>query len=143
MKHFFIILALVTQLLPLVAQNTEFAPIGARWIRFGYNWTTFPTEVSTVIGDTVIMGNTCRIIQIDSHTYYGTDAIIHQYNARREYVYTQGGKVYYYRNGEFYTLYNFEAQVGDTWTVKPDPLIDAETGTVQVDSIGTEVIDGL
>ncbi len=142
MKHFFLILALAAQLLPLAAQNTEFAPIGARWMRIGYDWGSSITEVSTAVGDTIIMGNVCRIIQIDRHLSNNIGSTTHQYNAQKEYVYTQGSQVYYYRNGAFYTLYNFDAQVGDTWTVEPDVQINAETGTVQVDSIGTEMIDG-
>lgn len=130
--------------LALAAQTTEFAPLGARWLRKGLDWSFEYNELSTVIGDTLIMGNNCRIIEVDN---YWKDHVTGQSgyapNTRHEYVYTQGDKVYYYRNGSFYTLYNFGAQVGDTWTIRPMQTSNGETGTVKVDSIGTEVIDGM
>lgn len=138
--------------LPLSAQNTEFAPIGARWIAYGAGaWQSdIITEVSTVVGDTLLAGHICSVIQLDWHDLCydelsGETTLCHHYNERREYVYAQGSQVYYYRDGASYILYNFGAQVGDTWEIKSRIVIDGHpsTGTIRVDSIGTEVVDGV
>lgn len=135
--------------LPLSAQNTEFAPIGARWVGYGADWQVSITEISTVVGDTLLAGHLCRVIQVDQHTLSyelsGETTLYHHYNERREYVYAQGNQVYYYRDGAFYILYNFGAQVGDTWEIRPRIVYDENlsTGTIRVDSIGTEIVDGV
>ncbi len=68
MKTIYLTLLLCLGLLPLAAQNTEFAPIGAKWVRtFGSNMFATGVIVNTVVGDTIIMGNTCSIVQEDWH----------------------------------------------------------------------------
>ncbi|MCH8904004.1 MAG: T9SS type A sorting domain-containing protein, partial [Bacteroidetes bacterium] len=61
-----------------------------------------------------------------------------------EYVYTDSNRVYNYEFGNFYMLYDFNAQVGDWWEVAAREYYYAcdSTGKVQVDSVSTTVING-
>ena len=49
-----------------------------------------------------------------------------------------------YKHNQFYTLYDFSAQIGNTWTVPEIKHYNGcdTVGTIQVDSIGTMIING-
>jgi len=127
------------------AQTAEFAPLGARWIREAYVSVTNQIQMSSVvIGDTILQGITCRVIQVGSTVINLESNESSYYNIHREYVYTQGDKVYSYRNNSFYVLYDFGAQVGTTWEIVANAGGSTfETGSVMVDSIGIETINGM
>lgn len=120
------------------AQN--FAPVGAKW---------YYTQVSVTgpeigytyiesLRDTVIDGVECREIGGSPSTCAWA----------AQYVYDGNDSVFYWHpeREEFCLLYDFGAQVGDTWTVYH---ISSDFGSgqidssiIQVDSIETELIDG-
>ncbi|MGV6828498.1 MAG: T9SS type A sorting domain-containing protein, partial [Flavobacteriales bacterium] len=63
------------------------------------------------------------------------------------YVYEEnnGDQVYYYANNQFYKLYDFAAQINDTWEVYNanfEITCIPNTGMVKVIATGTENIDG-
>lgn len=65
-----------------------------------------------VTGDTLLQGHSCKVIH---KTRYYSNGLVN--NAADDYMYGDNGKVYHYMNNTFYTLYNFNAMPGDTWTV--------------------------
>ncbi len=64
------------------------------------------------------------------------------------YVYTEnnGSKVNLFRDGTFYTMYDFSAEIGDTWTTTSANFsvncVNGNVGQVQVSGKGTENING-
>lgn len=107
------------------SQTNEFAPIGAKWY-------TEACEVSQLrkiqsIGDTTIVGQACRklrsityMLTTDLNGNYGMDSLLERY----WYFYSDSNKVYLFdeHNQEFYTLYNFNVQIGDTVIVRNKPF---------------------
>ena len=92
-----------------VAQPGSFAPQGAEWY---FNLSSFMGSPSSfyrmaVEGDTLIQGHTCSVI---TRHYLGG-------NGDKQFVYEDNGKVYWYNQTlqAFTTLYDFDAEVGDTW----------------------------
>jgi len=93
------------------------------------------------IGDTIIQEKLCKSLgQIaygwSSPGYYDT------LDLGTIYTYEEEGIIYYLVEDQFYTLYNFNAKVGDTWVVRHPghPFISDATGEVVVDSIGFKII---
>jgi hypothetical protein len=125
--------------------GTDFAPIGAKWYyRKSEGWHP-PNEGYVLlesIKDTTIQDLNCRVI---SKTYYHSNG----QNVSRlgfEYVHEKDGKVLYWRKGSFYTLYDFNAQPGDEWTVcgsyiNENLCVNDTLATIKVDSISLTKIN--
>lgn len=130
-----------------ICQTNNFAPIGAKW---WYNYETdFASGYSTieVIGDTIIDGHTCRILQKYSHTIndIDPDGIINNNYLGKEFIYEDLGVVYNYRFNTFYPMYKFESAVGDSWLVAGETsggICDTITEVI-IESIGDTILGGL
>ena len=92
----------------------KFAPQGAEWY---FNVSSFMGSPITyyrmaVEGDTLIQGHRCSII---SRQFLGG-------NGDEQYVYEDNRKVYWYNQtlGRFTILYDFDAEVGESWTCEID-----------------------
>jgi len=88
--------------LPANSQQ-EFAPIGAEW--YYTNAISAESDLSSYVkyqsvGDTLIEGKNCRIVEGNDETYF---------------LYEENSKVYYFKNS-FNLIYDFTASVGDTIT---------------------------
>ncbi|MBQ1761227.1 MAG: hypothetical protein IIZ94_16270, partial [Prevotella sp.] len=101
-----------------------FAPQGAEWY---FNLSSFMGSPFSyyhmeVLGDTIIQGHDCSII-----TRQFLDG------AEPQYVYEENNKVYWYNQtlGRFTTLYDFDAEVGESWICE----IDECSFEIRVDSI--------
>jgi hypothetical protein len=107
--------ALIFVVLSAKAQETQpFAPIGAKWT---YGIVTNPfggrfeqPRYLDVVKDTSINGKTCSVIECSG---YCNDAI------PQFYVYQESQKVYFWneQQSDFYLLYDFSANVGDSWKI--------------------------
>jgi len=146
MKKTFILLFLGLFNVILFGQEV-WAPQGAEW-HYGFvrgnPWLNIGYIKIKAIGDTVIQGKTCKILDQTQIRYtffpiagYDTSSI------GQVITYSDSSKVYTYRNNRFYTLYDFGATVGTIWTVCwnvgafPD-----DTGQVQVNGIDYSIING-
>ncbi len=96
------------------AQQGGFAPQGAEWY---FNVGSFMGSPVTyyhmeVLGDTIIQGHLCSVI---SRQYLGG-------NGDEQFVYEDNRKVYWYNQTlcRFTTLYDFDAEVGESWTCEID-----------------------
>lgn len=139
MKNAYLLIALLIFSFQFAsAQN--FAPVGAKWYYTQYS-ATGPEIGYTYLEslkDTVFNGVECREI--------GGSPSMCAWSAH--YMYDSNDSVFFWHpeRDEFCLLYNFGAQVGDTWTVYH---ISSDFGSgqidssiVHVDSIETEIIDG-
>ena len=94
--------------------QTGFAPQGAEWYfnRSSFMGSPIAYYHMEVLGDTVIQGHNCSII---TSQYLGG-------NGSEQFVYEEGRKVYWYNQTlqAFTTLYDFDAEVGDSWICEID-----------------------
>lgn len=123
--------------------SQDFAPVGSIWHFTNYE-TSAPYPLGYLkiecIGDTVLLGKTCRHLKKTKVQSNGVSV-----SEKDEFIYNSGDTVYVYvPDDNFYILYNFNAQPGDTWTTSAFDMyndIYAES-THLVDSIATTLING-
>lgn len=138
-------LVLVFLLQGLITNAQEWAPSGATWY---YDWVGMAVDGYAQIrymNDSVVGGKLCKTLQVEQHTFNWitqtfTHAVIGQ-----EYTYLENNIVYYYRYGQFYTLYDFNSTAGSSWTVagwdQNNPC--DSLGSIVVDSTGITIINSL
>ncbi len=100
------------------------------------------------IGDTSIQGQQCKILhktRYNASTHMLTDE-------GNDYMYSLNDKVFHFMNDTFYTLYNFNAMPGDTWTVAvpfpspfaslnpPDTLVKIVVDSVSTITIQSQIL---
>jgi hypothetical protein len=137
MKHVFLLIFISAS---LFTNAQIWAPEGATW---HYNFSSFWVEGHIKIekiGDTLINDINCDILQRESHTY---NFISEEYSSGitgLEFTYEADSVVYFYRDGEFHTLYDFGAEAGDSWTVPAD--VNCAEDQIVVDSVEWVEING-
>lgn len=123
MKKYLLFIFLLCLIKTSFTQN-EWAPVGAKWY---YNDATyFPFNnpyILTCLKDTIINGNTCKKMQINNN--------MTNYN----YLYENNNRIFQYNSNinQFTVLYDFNKNVGETWNIITNSIID--TFSVIVDSI--------
>lgn len=126
MKRRLLILTLCLSLFgTIMAQQSTFAPQGAEWY---FNVSSFMGSPITyyrmaVEGDTLIQGHRCSVI---TRPFFGG-------HGEEQYVYEENRKVYWYNQTlqAFTTLYDFDANEGDTWICE----VDSCAFEIQVQSV--------
>ena len=97
-----------------VAQQNSFAPQGAEWYFnvWGFMGAPDPFYHMEVLGDTLIQGHQCSVI---TGQFLGG-------NGDQQYVYEDNRVVYWYNQTiqAFTTLYDFDADEGDSWICEVD-----------------------
>ncbi len=125
--------------------QTNWCPAGATWY-YDYNafFTTGYYKIQYT-GDTVINSITCKKLSKTIYSYSAGNTKLDTTYLKNEYTYADANKVYVFRLNNFYTLYDFSANVGDTiiiaGTNKYTSSCDS-VGAVKVDSVGTMTING-
>jgi len=138
MKLLVVLAVLICFSVNCFTQTNEFAPIGAKW---WYDYSYFSLDgykTLESVGDTIIDGKTCRIIAstIFAKDLANPDPVLDTIYLNNTYIYSDSGVVYNYTLGSFYTLYDFNSTVGDSWEVggvSLDGICDS-TGQIQVES---------
>jgi hypothetical protein len=137
------LLLIFTFVLPLLAVGQNWSPAGATWY-YGFSvWTTEGYYKIEYVGDSTINAILCKkllkTVYWQDLAFMTSDTIV----IGTEYTYADSNKVYIYKHNQFYTLYDFSAQVGNTWTVPEIKHYSGcdTVGTIQVDSIGTMIIN--
>ena len=96
-----------------ISAQTEWAPVGAKWYySTPYLIPPYDNNDCTLfesIGDTIISGKNCRIIEVKNCR--GQQII------SREFFYQKNDSLYYFNNNDFFLLYDFSAAIGDTVVV--------------------------
>lgn len=136
----------------LLSQNYSFsqwAPNGATW------YTGIVESISSLnqgfirtnsIGDTVLNTVNCKLLESVHVNSSGQVTLVDTLI-----MYSDNGRVYHYRNGSFYLLYDFSINAGDSWqTIAPYPSPFTGSGNppdtiveVVVDSVSTITISGI
>lgn len=119
--------------------QTEFAPLGAEWYYtygegMGQKGAGYYLLKSTK--DTIIDSKECKVL---SRTLVSSEGI--SFNEGQSIVYhnTTENKVYRYLYGNFYLLYDFTKQAGDTLVIKvPRSVSRYDSIVTVVDSVGIE-----
>ncbi|MCF8388929.1 MAG: T9SS type A sorting domain-containing protein [Bacteroidales bacterium] len=139
MKYFtsFLLLMMSIQL-----QSQVWVDEGAMWHYSYFNLMEAGYFKITYEKDTLINGKHCQQLLPVQHKFtwdqYGNYLYLGAVNHAYEYTYQNGDTVFYFQNGEFYILYNFGAQAGDTWDLGVDTNnLSCSKSIVQVDSTGT------
>ncbi|MFM6947360.1 MAG: T9SS type A sorting domain-containing protein [Flavobacteriales bacterium] len=122
-----------------LAQN--WAPNGAQWHYSYYGF--FPGYVDIAYsGDTLIDGQVTKKLSKTFHGLgWGMD--ITSYSIGTEYTYEANGVVYLRYQNQWDTLYNFNAQVGESWRMAKQPFanVAAQNSRLKVIATGTKVIN--
>lgn len=141
MGKFTFIFILILSALSLFSQN--FAPIGATWHYQYENLGVSGYIKIQSISDTIIDEYNCKKLNTRSEIYNFINEQFYSSDLGNDYIYSDSDKVYIYRNGLFYTLYDFSADVGDSWEIpySYDTWEDCDTlGSVQVVAKGDTMI---
>lgn len=137
------ILSVLVVIISLNVYSQDFAPLGATW---HYDYNNFATvgyvEINS-ISDTIVNGVECRKLEKTMEIYNYISEDYFTYNLGFEIISSDADNVYMYQNGVFYTLYDFSAEVNDTWEI---PMTyDSEecdtTGVIRVIATGDTIIN--
>lgn len=120
------------------AQTHEFAPVGAEWYYGRQTMFTWGYIRILVTNDTIIDGHTCSILNKEEHGFNYYSQALYHFNIGREFFTQIKDSVLVYRKGRFYKLFDFGAEIGDSWTIPGEE----EDGHVIVCGKGIEIVDG-
>ncbi len=136
----------------LLFSSTAFAQT---WGTYGTTWSTGILESffsanqgyiqTIIIGDTTLLTQQCKILQSNHYNSSGQLVLVDT-----AFLYKSNNKIFCYLTNTFYTLYDFNASVGDTWqTIAPYPSPFSSSGnppdsmvTIVVDSTSNTSING-
>ncbi len=109
--------------------QVEWAPIGAQWIYSEFYPGFSETEEYTVIGEAIIQGKTCRVIEKESAINY---------------TYEEDDKVWFFfpQDDSFHLLYDFSAQPGDEWDVSAF-LPENDSAKIIVDAVSNIILNSI
>ena len=99
--------------------------------------------------DTLILNKVCqKISKSTMDFYFDINGILHYWGETKwgsNYTYVSGDTVFYYRDNQFFVMYNFGASVGDTWIVSTTNEYGFcnDTSSVEVTETGTMLINGI
>lgn len=130
-------------LLPINLFAQNWAPAGAQWHYSYYGF--FPGYVDIAYtGDTLIEGQASKILTKTFHGM-GWNQSITSETFGYEYSYEDSGVVYLRYQNQWDTLYNFNAQVGDSWRMARQPLTNVvpPNSRLKVLATGTKEINSL
>lgn len=130
------------QIIKLTDEN-DWAPIGAEWhYSFSDIYETGYVKIESV-ADTIIDGFSCRKLYKSKHFYSFLHNEYFIVDIGSEFTKSDENKVYIYRNGVFYTLYDFNAGIGDSLIVPQTYQTDCDTvGFVIVVDKGIDILNG-
>lgn len=122
-------------LLPIKLFAQNWAPTGAQWHYSYYGF--FPGYVDIAYtGDTLIEGQASKIL---TKTYHGLgwNQSITSETFGYEYTYEESGVVYLRYENQWDTLYNFNAQVGDSWRMAKQPITNVVAQNSRIKVLAT------
>lgn len=131
-----------------VSYSQNFAPIGAKWKiapSHEVSWhPLYPYYFFNVDRDTLIEGRRVSVLEVEEGNINVTSL--------KAYVYEESGRVYFYEDGEFMLVFDFNLSPGDTlffrvprtWNTEPEELPVADTiYRAIVDSVDYVEVDGV
>lgn len=148
MKYLNLILFLIIVHAFQVNAQIDFASIGSKWY---YDYSGFGFEgylTLESVRDTLVSEKECKIIKHQSisfdYTNWPAQQIIDTVNLNNKILCFENNVVYHYFDSTFYKLIDFNAEVGDKWTLKiPDYFTDCDTTVITVDSVYQQLFNNL
>lgn len=126
---------------------------GQTWCNTGATWkysytNNFATEGYVqikYIGDTLINSQNVKKLSKTLNAYNYINSQIVNHSIGNEYTYENNGVVYIKYNNSWDTLYNFNAQIGDSWRMAKQPLTNAcnSNGRLSVLATGVKTINSI
>lgn len=157
MKRSILLFSISLTFLTTLGQENTWAPIGAKWY-YSYNHfaaTGFYSVESTKDTLITVGENTqlCSVLEITQTYMILPYTAVYEIKQENQYMYADADKVYIYKMGKFYTLYDFSAKVGDSWEIPYGHEFILEmtsceevpitTGKTEVSYAGDTLINGL
>ncbi|MBG0781861.1 MAG: T9SS type A sorting domain-containing protein [Bacteroidales bacterium] len=92
--------------------------------------------------DTIIQSHLSQVINATKYRYGGSGTSSINYG--NTYTYHSNDSVFYLKDNKFFLLYDFGANIGDTWIIAIDTIFNAcqDTAIVQVVDTGNLIING-
>ncbi len=119
----------------------QWAPKGATWY---YSVSIYGSDGFVKIkyvGDTLIGSHICKTLKKTLFFRRVGSTEIETHDMGLEYTYSTAKKVYYFRYGKFYKLYDFDAKARTSWKIAGNiPGCDS-TSVVKIDSVGYTLIN--
>lgn len=113
----------------------------AKWTFDYFNVSEKGTWTFEYTHDTIINGIQSQVIQRTKYRYGGIGNAVIDYGEK--YTYNSDDSVFYFHQGYFFLLYDFGAQIGDTWPIAVDTVWGCQdTSVVQVIDTGHTFING-
>lgn len=121
MKNKLLLFFLVFSNIVLSQENTDFAPIGAKW-HFNYAESMLPWYQGFLliesVSDTIINDVDCRKLVKTIYEYdYENNEVVEPLVIGHEFITQVNDSVLIYRDGKFKKLYDFGAEIGDTLSI--------------------------
>lgn len=142
MKKIHLLVVLLLAILPIRVIAQDFAPVGAEWHyteRFVLYWNIESYVKIKSVGDTIIQGKNCKILESDG-------SLMCMFYNERVYVYSEDSIAYFYEQeiDSFQILYDLRARKDSSWTIifKVDLAPRMDTVLVTVDSVASVTING-
>ncbi len=142
-KIHFLLLVLFT--IHTTANSQSWIQKGSTWHYDFWNLGTVGFYKLNYDKDTVIQGHNCQIItdSIYLFYYYQNNNVIYANTTatQNEYTYNSGDSVFYYNDSTFYLLYDFGANIGDSWLISNDTALGCQQTILQVTDTGHIIIN--
>lgn len=140
MKKLFIITLLLLSSLNNRSFCQSWSGLGATWYYGSIGLTSEGYVKIENMGDTIIAGKLTDVLEKTAVYYDFPTQTYYTSMFGREFIYYENDIVYFHRNGQFHTLYNFNAQPGEKWLIPANDI--CESDSVIVDSVTTVIING-
>lgn len=118
---------------------------GAKW---NYDsWSTLGSNINILkyTKDTTMYGQNCQqIVEIEFPLFYYSPnnfTVGNPYPPRNWFTYNTGDTVYYLQDSTFFILYNFSANIGDSWMISDDTIGGCNLSIVTVVDTGSVIIN--
>lgn len=127
----------------ILAQHSRFAPIGATWYYETQDMYSTGYIKMEVEKDTVINGFSCIKVTREARWHDLLFDELKESPLPALFLAQINDSVMVLNNGAFYKLFDFGAEIGETWTVVGrEGLCEEDFGTVNVVDKGIEVVNG-
>ena len=142
-KIIILLLFLVSDYNTILAQQSYFAPIGAIWYYETQDMYSTGYIKMEVEKDTVINGFSCIKVTREARWHDLLFDELKESPLPALFLAQINDSVMVLNNGAFYKLFDFGAEIGETWTVVGrEGLCEEDFGTVNVVDKGIEVVNG-
>jgi hypothetical protein len=138
-------LVLLILLISQISFGQTWCDAGATWKYSYVNLTAFGYTEIKYTGDTLISGQNASILDKRLYYYNFLSSQIGDDDLGEEYTYEDNGVIYLLFENNWDTLYNFNATVGESWSIAQEPLFSMcdSNSQVTVLATGTKTINSI